>query len=222
MGTLIIGRVGMDVAMPDPQGFDERTDGGPITLSLRGQVKNATTLAIAQAMKAELLAQVGRIVPLTYSTDAAIDGFYTLNSASLTTDRQYAPYTNFLFPFTAELTRIDSPTWEMVYTGGIMPNAHAIAHANDKGMVAIPATFAWASDPSGAVTSATVNCDGDDARIYYALDAGWIRDCAQARTAACLPSPPSCSPTNSPRWMCRRRWLTATSTSPTTTAPHGG
>jgi hypothetical protein len=169
---LTIGRIGMDVVLPNPQGFSEHGDGGQVTLSLNGQIKDCTSLADAIALKEELLAQVGRIVPVTYTTDASIDGFYTLNSANVNTDRAFAPYSNYLFPFTVELSRIDSPTWEMTYTGGVIPNAHTITATADKGMVAIPVSFAWAADPTGAVTSATVNADGDDVRIYYALDPG--------------------------------------------------
>lgn len=172
MAILTIGRIGLDVTLSDPQGFDERTDGEQVSLSIRGQIKNASTLAQAQAVKEELLAQVGRVVPVTYTTDSAINGFYVLTSASVNTDRQYAPYSNYLFPFTAELARIDSPTWELAYTGGLMPNAHTIAATADKGMLAIPVTFTWAADPSGATTSAVLSCDGDDVRIYYALDPG--------------------------------------------------
>ena len=172
MAILTVGRIGLDVTLSDPVGFTERSDGNAVTLSITGHIKNLTTLEQAIAMKEEMLAQVGRIVPLTYATDPSIDGFYLLGSANIPTDRQYLPYINFVFPFTMELTRIDSPTWEMTYTGGVIPNAHSVTATPDKGMCAIPSSFTWASDPTGAITSATVNCDGDDVRIFYALDPG--------------------------------------------------
>ncbi len=173
MAILTIGRVGLDVALPNPQSFSEdRGDDGQVTLAITGQIKDTTTWAQAAVLKEELLAQVGIIVPVTYTTDASIDGFYKLLSANIDTDRKFSPYANYLLPFTVSLRRIDSPTWEMVYSGSVLPNAHSIVATANKGIVGIPSTHTWVADPSGTVSTNTLSAEGDDPRIYYALDSG--------------------------------------------------
>ena len=89
MGTLTIGRVGLDVELttvPEMAGISQAASDGRSTLSLSGPVYGAS-FAETVALREELISQTeymdGRVVPVTYSKDSSLDGFYRVKSANI-------------------------------------------------------------------------------------------------------------------------------------------
>lgn len=83
MGALLkVGRVGLDVELNSPQdvGYRGRDDGRRVTIS--GYLR-ADSLLETKVLRSELLAQVGQLVPVTYTTDDGLDGIVTLDQASV-------------------------------------------------------------------------------------------------------------------------------------------
>ena len=106
MGTLRIGRVGLDVALRDPAEWEETRGFEDRTLTLRGFL-NEPTYANTDYLRRELLEQQGQLIACTYSLDPHFDGFYILSSARV----ESVPVSyrgGGLFPFEVELFRIGS------------------------------------------------------------------------------------------------------------------
>ena len=79
--TLTIGRCGLDVTHDDVQSLDDT--GTEVRIS--GWLK-ASSLADAKVLRQQLLGHVNNpdepVVPVTWSTDSTLDGYYRVNSAS--------------------------------------------------------------------------------------------------------------------------------------------
>lgn len=87
MGTLKLGRVGLDVDLDDPQEVSYRgtTDGRTVRI---GGYFRAASLAETKILRSEILAQVGQLIPLTYTTDDGLDGVAILEDANVDLDWQ--------------------------------------------------------------------------------------------------------------------------------------
>ena len=82
MGTLVVGRVGLDVTMSDPAEWHEGRTADSRETRIRGYL-HSTSLTNTKALRTELLEQQGTIVALTYSLDSSLDGFYILNDVTI-------------------------------------------------------------------------------------------------------------------------------------------
>lgn len=81
-GNLKIGRVGLDVELNEPQdlGWTGREDGRRVIIS--GYLR-ASSLAETKLLRSELLAQIGQLVPVTYTTDDGLDGVVILDGVTV-------------------------------------------------------------------------------------------------------------------------------------------
>jgi len=173
--TLQIGRIGLDIVLTHPISLGQTSNRAPNvrteTLSITGQIKGLT-VAEANAMRTELLAQTGRMLPVTYSYDPQIDGYYYLDDISLDVTREYSPYTLGMFPFSAQLTKVFGIAFEVALSGGLVANAHSITATVNKGFVGVADTdsLKWLAEPSGAVSAVDLESRLGTTRAYYALD----------------------------------------------------
>jgi len=82
VGTLKIGRVGLDVDLNDPQEINLSGREDVRSVDISGFLRD-TTLARTKVLRGELLAQVGRLVPVVYTTDADLNGMAILDRVDI-------------------------------------------------------------------------------------------------------------------------------------------
>ena len=173
---LTIGRVGLDVELSYPRdvGHSLSRDGAE-QVSISGNIKNTTTLAEANALRTELLAQVGQIVPVTLTIDTPLDGYYELVSANVDVRQSLGSLqsTGF-FAFSVQLEKKLGAAFEVAFSGGLMPNTHTITAAANKGLVGlgVGADLRWTQDPSGSVAVTDLESEDGAIRCFYQLDSG--------------------------------------------------
>lgn len=183
MAVLVIGRVGLDVDIVDPEKVRESAAREGRRLSLRGVLLGGT-LPETQALRDELLAAVGvgRLAPVTWTGDASIDGFYRIRSAAVETrslnDRGFVP-------FQVDLERIGTDgdvALRSKLTGDVADNDHGITAAESAPFWA-PARGAVAVD-HGATVPSTLSRTGDSGAIVVFLDVSFTVDPYWTITAA--------------------------------------
>ncbi len=152
MAVLTVGRVGLDpVSVDDPDRMVVRVRAGRgRELQLRGDLV-AASLADTLALRDELAATVehGRFVPVTWTGDSRIDGYYRLLAADVDVqslnDRGFAPYS-------IRLQRVGSEAdveMQSVITGAVRSNVQGIDLAEAQPWHAVPLGF-YAYDVPGA------------------------------------------------------------------------
>jgi hypothetical protein len=103
--TLTIGRCGLDVTHDEVQSLDDTGTNVRISGWLR-----ASTLADAKVLRQQLLGHVNNpdepVVPVTWSTDSTLDGFYRVTNASVGMQHEQRNIDNLIFPFSVELERM--------------------------------------------------------------------------------------------------------------------
>lgn len=131
MATLTIGRVGLDVTLSDVNRSQHTAGPDGSVLTIAGWL-SSTTLANANALRSELLAQARmKNVPVavTYDTDPQLDGFYLMVGANVPARVEEKPLSNFRFPFEVQLQYLgDHTTVEFLsnYTGLLIANDHGL------------------------------------------------------------------------------------------------
>ena len=106
MGTLTIGRVGVDLDL-DPAGIQKTTQRGREVVAITGEVSlTDSNQSKALAHKIERLPTTEELlVPLTFSGEPTLDGYYRVTDAILNTVIGSA---NGFYPFSCQLERIGS------------------------------------------------------------------------------------------------------------------
>lgn len=134
--TLSIGRCGLDVTCDEVESLD--MDGRSVRLS---GILYASSLADVKVLRQQLLGHVDNpdepVVPVAWSEDSSIDGFYKVRSASVgTTAVSYAAN---WFPFSVDLERVHGTTIaciaEAIQTVALRTNSYGITTAS---WVALP------------------------------------------------------------------------------------
>lgn len=127
MPAMKIGRVGNDVALFDPSGWEDTATFDGEEIALKGFLY-AATLAEAQALRTELLAQQGPdTIPFIYAGDDTMDGFYILSRVSI--PLLQSSYRNKFFPYSINLRRIGSEgetEFQSLITGATRRNTHGL------------------------------------------------------------------------------------------------
>lgn len=149
MGTLTIGRAGVDVLLSGPSNWN--LSGDDVTFA--GEI-HAATLADAQAAREQLLGHANNpdepVVPISWSDDSTVAGFYRISDVKVTTVR--ASFDTFWFPFTVAARRIlsyRSPLFESTLTGALRTNSAGITASNARPWIGVLS----ADESSNALTA---------------------------------------------------------------------
>lgn len=126
MATFRVGRAGFDMTLSPPASWDMSGD----VVSFNGEI-HTTTLADAQAQRQQLLGHMDNpdepVVPITWSDDTTVDGFYTVRDVKVTTVAMSLTTYWFLFSVTAErVVGYQAPLFETVITGALRTNSAGI------------------------------------------------------------------------------------------------
>ncbi len=125
MPTLTVGRVAYDVTVSK---VDNRSRDSNRTVTLTGVVDGTVTLR--KNLRSELLAQTGRLVAVSYTSDSDVDGFYILRSVDVgAMARQVAYFDHGLFRVTIRMERVGSESEteiQSLITGTVLTNAHGL------------------------------------------------------------------------------------------------
>lgn len=169
--SFTVGRVGFDVAWTEVEEWNQSGD----QISISG-ILNAATVADAKVLRQQLSGYVNNmdeeIVPVTWSEDSTVDGFYRVTGASVSTVPM--SLTAGWFEFSLSLERMSgygAPGFESVLSGALRVNAHSIVSAT---------SLAWHSIPSatdyyhtGGIVSATgTRTSADGAMLVQHLGGG--------------------------------------------------
>ncbi len=173
MAVLTVGRVGLDpVSVDDPDRLVVRVRAGRgRELQLRGDLV-AASLADTLALRDELAATVehGRFVPVTWTGDSRIDGYYRLLAADVDVqslnDRGFAPYS-------LRLERVGSEAdvaMQSVVTGAVRSNVQGVDLAEAQPWHALPAGYTGYDPPSTPSYVVRSTADGQSAKVWYDID----------------------------------------------------
>lgn len=128
MAVLTIGRVGLDVELPHPSEWSEsaRIDSGR-EIAIRGFLLAADS-AQTSALRTELLEQMGKLTPVTYTLDPLLNGFYILTETRI--DSLPVSYRGRgVYPFEVLLYRVGSDSrteLQSLLTAATVTNSHSI------------------------------------------------------------------------------------------------
>lgn len=160
MSGLTIGRVGLDVVVSEVDSLGFSGD----ALSLAG-VLIAETLNDVKVLRQQLIGYIGNgdeeVVPVTWSEDPTVDGFYRVTSVDVSTVP--ASYVANWFQFSLGLERVSGyagPLMETVVTGAVRTNSHSITSANAVAVVGVPDSVNEFYDSSGEDTFTRPSADG--------------------------------------------------------------
>ncbi len=173
---LRIGRWGEDVEIESPEVWRDQSSARGQTVRVSGYIA-ASSLVNMQAVRIELLEQVGAIVAVTWSADSTRDGFYELVSANM----NLLSLVEFGFVgFQVELKRIGSESlteFQSLIAGTVMTNDHGIIEGETQPFHAAPVGVA--SYDSGVGTPLAMTRTSEDGDIYvfrsidFAGDPSW-------------------------------------------------
>ncbi len=168
MGLLTVGRVGLDVSLDKLTRYRERARDVAWRTDITGYLRS-TTLALTNILRTELLNQSGDLIPITYSTDANLDGFYLLDSVDMDISaRQTSQQGVGYVPFRLAVTRIGSYAQTELQSLLTMVDA-AEDFATSESFWWAPSIGAQAVDAGGA-TPVIVSRDGEDGTMSIATD----------------------------------------------------
>ena len=127
MAVLNVGRVGLDVQITDPGGVSswssQSSDGRTETIS--GYLRSSS-LAETEALRTELLEQRNRLIAVTWTGDASMDGFYIQTGASVGARVDQSAFTGVGFhPFSVTLQRVGSEgstEFQSLITSAVLTN----------------------------------------------------------------------------------------------------
>lgn len=121
---LNIGRIGLDVTLDNPSAWGSSASRGRVD-QITGEL-HAATLAETKALRTELLEQNGQIVPVVWSEDSTVDGFYRQLDADIDAE-DYALNDNGLYDFSVTLERIGGSAqteFQSLLTSVLVVNQH--------------------------------------------------------------------------------------------------
>lgn len=172
MGTLTVGRVGLDVAMSDPAEWTEGRGLDNRETRIRGYLRSSS-IDNTKALRTELLEQQGKIVALTYSLDSTMDGFYILTDVVVETI-PVSFMNKGLFPYEITLWKIGgsgATEFQSLVTGTVRDNEHAIT-AGETQPIHAPARLhkAYGVDAGTAAIQDTVSTEDGNLNRYYLVD----------------------------------------------------
>ena len=162
MATFRVGRAGFDMTLSPPASWDMAGD----VVSFNGEI-HTSTLADAQAQRQQLLGHMDNpeepVVPITWSDDTTVDGFYTVRDVKVTTVRMSLTTYWFLFSVTAErVAGYQSPLFETVITGALRVNAASITSTNARPWIGM----AWDEYAAGYTVLPYVAAINGNARSF--------------------------------------------------------
>ena len=149
--TLTIGRIGTDITL-DPMSIRMRASGGNRQFTISGEMA-PTDADAAKSIRNELYRMSRNedlMVPLTYSVDSSLDGFYRLDSAELSIGLVSL---SGWYPFRAVLTPFGSAGMVAVESriiGGLRANDHSISSAGSEPWHGVPSNMVG-YDPGGVI-----------------------------------------------------------------------
>lgn len=164
MGALTVGRFGIDLAVDDVDAF--RHDGD--TVQFTGVVvgANATELRLIRQQITGLVDNVDEpVVPVTYSVDSDLDGYYHVEAATCEVGR--AGLVNYWAPYSITLRRVwgyAAPVIEVRTIGADRTNSHAVSPVD---WHAIPAAASGYSDSFANQAKATRDTESGNVTVYY-------------------------------------------------------
>lgn len=141
--TLQIGRAGLvdSLTITGPQ--DWRISGNRHRIS---GVMKSSSLANTKALRDVMVAQVGEVIPVTYSTDSSYDGFYRCLDADVDARHRLGSLQgDGLFDFQVDLELIG--TYSSAEFQGLIDNQ---LKANDHGLISSEVNW-WHSPPIGSI-----------------------------------------------------------------------
>ncbi len=128
MGTLTVGRVGVEATLDDPRRWQSRATERRDRQTISGFINEATQ-ADAYYLRKELQQHVGEVVPITYSADSSMDGYYRLTGVNIDLDVRSRPLASAVFPFSVTAERIGNETsveFQSLLTSILVSNDHGI------------------------------------------------------------------------------------------------
>jgi hypothetical protein len=155
-----IGHVGLTVEMNN---VAELSDGGD-TIRIAGRLSAADKDEV-RALRDQLVGYVASddetMVPVIYTSDPSLNGFYVVDKADVRLDNPGAYVTGW-WPFTIDLLRPNGfayTMWESHMTGALLANSHGVATGHP--WHAVPATAYWYNYGENSATEETrVSADG--------------------------------------------------------------
>ena len=161
MTTLTIGRVGIDVTLNSPGSFSMKGDalsiGGPIRVTSVADMKT-----IRQQLAGHVASPWERVIPVTWSLDSTVDGFYTLDDASVEVPE--FGYRNGFASFDASLTKLP--------TGGSSWAECSSTGADRSGIPGGVTASTWHAIPS---TATAIDADGASYQFTRTGPAGSVK-----------------------------------------------
>ena len=171
MGTLKVGRVGLDVTMSDPAEWSEGRSSDSRETRISGFLKSSS-LTYTKALRTELLEQQGQIVALAYSLDDSMDGFYILRDVTI--DSIPVSFRGAgLFPYEVSLYRIGSEgatEFQSLITGTVRANEHGLAAGEVQPIHAPARNHKAYSVDAGTPVQNTVSTEDGNLNRYYDMD----------------------------------------------------
>lgn len=156
MAILKIGRVGFDIELDHPETFRQRARFDDAVIILSGDLVSGS-LAQTKALREELVSQaeMGFIVPVTWTGDARLDGFYEVLSVDVNTrtltDAGYAEFSISLKRFGGALGDV---LQESQLTFALRANPHGVTTSGADTMIGINLPD-WYDDGVSAPLSST-------------------------------------------------------------------
>lgn len=171
MTNFTVGRVGLDIDISSINGWDDSSSQG---VTITGQT-NYGSLSDAQTIRQQLMGYVDspdeEFVPVTWADRPSINGFYTIQAASITanSDGEFAG----VYDFSISMTRVQgfaSPSFESVILGALRANASGIVTGTTVPWHGLRATVSGYDN--GVVTPTTTTRVGADGNVSIFSDAG--------------------------------------------------
>lgn len=152
--TFTIGRAGGDVTMREPKSVDFNGN----QVSIKGDVI-ATSFADATALRQQLVGLAENVdepvVPMVWSTDTHLTGFYRVNSVSVPSD--IVSKQRYYFPYDLQLERVSQygqPAFELTSVGTLRTNTAGIVNSDTVDFTAWQVSnYAWFSGYSATTFS---------------------------------------------------------------------
>lgn len=145
MAVLQIGRVGLDVDLSRPDSWEWSAANRGRTEQIHFQLFS-TSLANTQALKLELLNHVDQAIPVTFSDDLTVAGFYILRSVDIDAD-DYSLNDFGLFSGTVTVERVGT-----VAQTQMQSLLTAVLATNDMGLIDAEVQY-WHALPVGALAA---------------------------------------------------------------------
>lgn len=167
---LQIGRWGDDIEVESPEVWQDTSPTGTNqVVRVTGKIAQ-TSLAFMQAVRTELLEQVGMLVAVTWSEDSTRDGFYILRGVTMNllhlTESGYVS-------FSVELERIGSESrteLQSLIAGTVLTNDHGVDEADSEPFHAPPIGVVSYASGAGAPTAMTRTSEDGDVYVFRDVD----------------------------------------------------